>query len=55
MVRQNSVDRVEELRCAVRRQALRNEHGLPAELAELTRQAGVLEWEWKDCFKRWAD
>lgn len=48
MVKQNTVDRVEELRCSVRRRALREEHGFPAELAELTCQPGVLEWEWKD-------
>ena len=33
---------------ACSRQALRDEHGLPSELAEMTRRAGVLEWEWKD-------
>jgi hypothetical protein len=32
----------------LRRQALRDEHGLPSELADIARRSGVLKWEWKD-------
>lgn len=47
-VRQNSLESVRELRCWVLRKVFREEHGLPAELAQITSQPGVLEWEWKD-------
>jgi len=47
-LREDTVARVQELRCFLRRQALRDEHVLPSELAEMTRRPGVLEWEWKD-------
>jgi hypothetical protein len=47
VVRQSGAERVKELR-SVRRQAPRNEHGFPPELAEITSQPGVLEWEWRD-------
>jgi hypothetical protein len=48
VVREDTVTRVKELRCFLRRQALRDEHGLPSELADVTRSPGVLAWEWKD-------
>ena len=32
----------------LKRRALRDDHGLPSGLAEVTRRPGVLEWEWKD-------
>jgi putative Mg2+ transporter-C (MgtC) family protein len=48
VVRQSGAERVKELRCSVRRQVPRNEHGFPPELAEITSQPGVLEWEWRD-------
>lgn len=41
-------ERAKELRCSIRRQAPRNEHGFPPELAEITGQPGALEWEWRD-------
>jgi putative Mg2+ transporter-C (MgtC) family protein len=47
-VRQNSVEGVRELRCSLLRKVFREEHGLPAELAQITSQPGILEWEWKD-------
>ena len=37
----------------MRRQAPRKEHGFPPELAEITSQPGVLEWEWR-IKGRWA-
>jgi putative Mg2+ transporter-C (MgtC) family protein len=48
VVRQSGAERVKELRCSVRRQVPRNEHGFPPELAAITSQPGVLEWEWRD-------
>ena len=48
VVRQSGAERVKGLRCSVRRRALRDEHGFPPELAEITSQPGVLEWEWRD-------
>jgi hypothetical protein len=48
VIREDTVARVQELRCSVRHQALRDEHGLPSELADVARRSGVLEWEWKD-------
>lgn len=48
VVREDTVARVREPRCSLKRRALRDEHGLPSEVAEVTRRPGVLEWEWKD-------
>lgn len=48
MIREDMVAHVQELRCSVRHQALRDEHGLPSEVADVARRPGVLEWEWKD-------
>ena len=48
MNKEDIVARVQELRCSVQHQALRDEHGLPSEIADLARRPGVLEWEWKD-------
>jgi putative Mg2+ transporter-C (MgtC) family protein len=48
VVRGDTVAHVQELRCFLQRHALRDEHGLPSELEEMTRRSGVLEWEWKD-------
>ena len=47
-VKQDAVARVEELRCSVRRLALREERGVPKVLAEAVGRPGVLEWEWID-------
>ena len=47
-VREDTVAHVQELRCPLKRRALRDDHGLPSGLAEVTRRPGVLEWEWKD-------
>jgi putative Mg2+ transporter-C (MgtC) family protein len=48
VVRQSGAECVKELRCSVRRPAPRDEHSFPPELAEITNQPGVLEWEWRD-------
>jgi putative Mg2+ transporter-C (MgtC) family protein len=47
-VKQDAVVRVEELRCSVRRLAIRGGHGLPPVIAEVVGRPGVLEWEWTD-------
>ena len=47
-VKQDTVARVEELRCSVRRLALREQRGLPPVVAEVVGRQGILEWEWKD-------
>ncbi|HEY3623866.1 MAG TPA: MgtC/SapB family protein [Roseiarcus sp.] len=47
-VKQDAVARVEELRCSVRRLALREERSLPPVVAEVVGRQGVLEWEWSD-------
>jgi putative Mg2+ transporter-C (MgtC) family protein len=48
MAREDRVAHVQEFRCSVQRLVLRDEHGLPLQLEEMTRLPGVLEWEWKD-------
>ena len=48
MIKEDMVARVQELRCSVGKQALRDEHGLPSEIAAVARRPGVLEWEWDD-------
>jgi hypothetical protein len=47
-VKQDTVVRVEELRCSVRRLALREPRGLPRVVAEVVGRQGILEWEWTD-------
>jgi putative Mg2+ transporter-C (MgtC) family protein len=47
-VKQDAVARVEELRCSVRRLALREERAVPAVAEEVVGLQGVLEWEWTD-------
>ena len=47
-VKQDTVARVEELRCSVRRLALREPRGLPPVVAEVVGRQGILEWEWTD-------
>lgn len=47
-VKRDAVARVEELRCSVRRLALREEHGVPPVVAEVVGREGVLGWEWTD-------
>jgi putative Mg2+ transporter-C (MgtC) family protein len=47
-VNQDTVARVEELRCSVRRLALREPRGLPPVVAEVVGRQGILEWEWTD-------
>jgi putative Mg2+ transporter-C (MgtC) family protein len=47
-IKQDTVARVEELRCSVRRLASREPRGLPPVVAEIVGRQGVLEWEWTD-------
>jgi putative Mg2+ transporter-C (MgtC) family protein len=47
-IKHNVAERVEELRCPVRRRVLPGERSPPFEVLELARRPGVLEWEWKD-------
>jgi putative Mg2+ transporter-C (MgtC) family protein len=48
VVKRNPVERIDELRCSVRRHSLPDDHRVPAEISNLTQRQGVLEWEWKD-------
>jgi putative Mg2+ transporter-C (MgtC) family protein len=48
MIKEDMVARVQELRCSVRNEALRDKHGLPSEIVAVARRPGVLEWEWDD-------
>src|ERR1700722_975451 len=47
-VKQDTVARVEELRCSVRRLALREQRGLPPVVAEVVGRQGILQREWTD-------
>ena len=47
-IKHNGAERIEELRCTVRRRALPQDHGIPAPLMELSGRAGVLAWEWRE-------
>ena len=44
-VREDTVAHVQELRCSLKRRALRDDHGLPSGLAEVTRRPGRMEWK----------
>jgi hypothetical protein len=47
-IRRNVAERIEELRCSVRRRVLPDKRSPPLEVLELARRPGVLEWEWRD-------
>jgi putative Mg2+ transporter-C (MgtC) family protein len=47
-IKHNVSERIQELRCTVRRWSPPDEPRPPFEVLELVRRPGVLEWEWKE-------
>jgi len=47
-LKRNVPERVEQLRCSLRRLSLPDDHSVPPAIVSLAEREGVLEWEWKD-------
>ena len=46
-LKRNVPERVEQLRCSLRRLGLTDDHSVPPAIVSLADREGVLEWEWK--------